>query len=196
MTGIGSTLPRAGQWSRLIGVFITVGLIGVIEILNRYVSPVPARVGIGMLGVVYAAYVGGTWPGMASAALLAIYGAYCFSIPGTPFQFTTIGLWRLAVAMVVPSTIVLVIGTLKNRSDRANEALRRQSVLEAQIEERSRVGQALKRERNEQETIFHSVPAMIWFKDVDSRILRANRLAAQSIGRTVEEVEGKSTLEL
>ena len=196
MTGIGSTLPRAGQWSRLIGVFITVGLIGVIEILNRYVSPVPSRVGIGMLGVVYAAYVGGTWPGMASAALLAIYGAYCFSIPGTPFQFTTIGLWRLAVAMVVPSTIVLVIGTLKNRSDRANETLRRQSVLEAQIEERSRVGQALKRERNEQETIFHSVPAMIWFKDVDSRILRANRLAAQSIGRTVEEVEGKSTLEL
>ena len=46
------------------------------------------------------------------------------------------------------------------------------------------------------QTIFHSVPAMIWFKDTHDRILRANRLAAKSIGRSVEEIEGKSTFEL
>ncbi|MEK7757183.1 MAG: PAS domain-containing protein, partial [Planctomycetota bacterium] len=196
MTGIGSTLPRAGQWSRLNGVFITVALIGVIEILNRYVSPVPTPVGIGTLGVVYAAFVGGTWPGMASAALLALYGAYCFSMPGTPFQFDAIGLWRLSVAIVVPPTIVLVIGTLKNRSDRANEVLRQQAVFEAQIAERARSHFSLLQSRDEQQTIFHSVPAMIWFKDKEGRILRANRNAAQSIGRSVEEVDGKSTYEL
>lgn len=196
MNGIGSTLPRAGRWSRLKGVFITVVLIGLVELLKRYVSPVPTPVGIGTLGVVYAAFVGGTWSGMASAALLALYGAYCFSMPGTPFQFDAIGLWRLSVAFVVPPTIVLVIGTLKGRSDRANEMLRQQAVLEAQNAERARSHHALLQSRDEQQTIFHSVPAMIWFKDKEGRILRANRNAAQSIGLSVEEVDGRSTYEL
>lgn len=196
MTGISSSLPRAGLWPRLHGVLVTVAIIGGIEVLNRYVSPVPTPVGIGTLGVVYAALVGGTWPGMASAALLALYGAYRFSTPGTLFQFDSVGLWRLSVAMVVPPTIVLVIGALKRRSERAYKALHRESILEAQIEERSRIGRDLKRERYEQQTIFHSVPAMIWFKDANNRILRANRRAAQSIGRTVEEVEGRATSEL
>lgn len=196
MTGIGSTLPRAGMWSRFKGVLITIALIGVIEILNRFLYPVPTPVGIGTLGVVYAAFVGGTWAGMASAALLALYGAYCFSIPGTLFHFEAIGLWRLSVASVVPPTIVLVIGTLKGRSDRANEVLRRQAVMETQIAERARSRYALEQSRDEQRTIFHSVPAMIWFKDKEGRILRANRNAAQSIGRSVDEVDGKSTYEL
>src|SRR3990172_5567288 len=195
MTGIGSTLPRASKWSRLEGVLIMIALLGVIEILKRFVFPVPTPVGIGTLGVVYAAFVGGTWPGLASAGLLALYGAYCFSMPGTPFQFDEIGLWRLSATIVVPPTIVLVIGTLKNRSDRANEVLRQQAVMEAQIAERARSHHALLQTRDEQQTIFHSVPAMIWFKDKDGRILRANRNAAQSIGRTVEEAEGKSTFE-
>lgn len=196
MTGIGSTLPRAGPWSRLNGVFITVALIGLIEFLSRFVSPVPTPVGIGTLGVVYAALAGGTWPGMASAALLALYGAYRFSLPGTFFQFDGIGLWRLSVAVVVPPTIVLVVSGLRRRSEQAFDALRRESILKTQIEERSRIGRDLKRERYEQQTIFHSVPAMIWFKDANNRILRANRLAAESIGRTVEEVEGRLTAEL
>lgn len=196
MNDIGSTLPRAGTWSHLKGVFATVVLIGVVEVLRRYVSPVPTPVGIGTLGVVYAAFVGGTWSGLASAALLALYGAYCFSMPGAPFQFDANGLWRLSVAIVVPPTIVLVMGVLKGRSDRANEVLRQQAIMEAQIAERARSHHALLQSRDEQQTIFHSVPAMIWFKDKKGRILRANRNAAQSIGRSVEEVEGKSTHEL
>jgi len=196
MTGIDSILPRVGKWSRIKGVLFTVVLIGLIELLNRFVSPVPTPVGIGTLGVVYAAFVGGTWPGLASAALLALYGAYRFSVPGTSFQFNADGLWRISVALVVPPTIVLVIGVLKNRSNRANEVLRQQAVMEAQVAERARSHYALLQTRDEQQTIFHAVPAMIWFKDKEGRILRANRNAAESIGRRVEEVDGRSTYEL
>ncbi len=199
MTNVASALPHVSPptgGSPLWGVVIIAALIGVMELLDRTLFPVPLPVAITALGVAYAAFVGGTRPGMASAALLAAYAAYRFSVPGAPFHYTARGLSRLGVAVVAPPLMVLMIGSLKRRSDRVIEALRAQAAFEAQIEERSRVGRALKRERNEQQTIFHSVPAMIWFKDANNRILRANRLAAESIGRTVEEVEGKSTFEL
>jgi len=196
-TGIvGSPAPSSLARTRFSGIYITLALIGVLEIFSRTVSDVPTPVGIGLLGVVYAAFVGGTWPGMVSAALLAVYAVYAFAIPGSPLHFTSTGVWRLTVTIIILPTIVVMIGTLKRRAERANQYLRRQAILEAQIEERSRIGRALKRERNEQQTIFHSVPAMIWFKDLHNRILRANQLAAQSIGRTVEEIEGKSTFDL
>ncbi len=196
MTNIASAPFHVSRRSPLWGVVFTAALIVVLELLDRILFPVPLPVAITALGVAYAAFVGGTGAGMASVALLVAYAAYRFSVPGAPFHYTARGLARLGVAAVAPPLMVLMIGSLKRRSDRVIDALRAQAAFEAQIEERSRVGRALRRERNEQETIFHSVPAMIWFKDADSRILRVNRLAAQSIGRTVEEVEGKSTFEL
>ena len=44
--------------------------------------------------------------------------------------------------------------------------------------------------------IFNSVPVKIWYKDNKNTILRLNTLAAKSMGRTVEQVEGKNTAEL
>src|SRR5262249_31684871 len=41
-----------------------------------------------------------------------------------------------------------------------------------------------------------SVPAFIWYKDRENRILRANRLAAESRGMSIEEVEGRSVYDL
>jgi PAS domain S-box-containing protein len=46
------------------------------------------------------------------------------------------------------------------------------------------------------ETIFHSVPALIWYKDRNNIILKANRPAAESMGLTVQEIEGRSTYDL
>ena len=48
----------------------------------------------------------------------------------------------------------------------------------------------------EMEVLLDSVPAFIWYKDCENRILRANRLAAESIGLSVEQVEGRSVYDL
>ncbi len=50
--------------------------------------------------------------------------------------------------------------------------------------------------RSELSSILDHVPSMIWYKDGKNRILRANRTAAASIGRTRQEVEGRQTEEL
>jgi len=53
-----------------------------------------------------------------------------------------------------------------------------------------------RRHQEEQQIIFDSVPAMIWYKDHQNRIIRANRAAAATAGLTVDEVEGRSTYDL
>lgn len=62
--------------------------------------------------------------------------------------------------------------------------------------ERKRIEDSLKKHQSEQQVIFDSVPAMIWYKDKENRILRANKPAAESMGLTVEAMEGRSTYEL
>src|SRR6266852_40575 len=62
--------------------------------------------------------------------------------------------------------------------------------------ERKQAEDTLRKQQEEQQIIFHSAPSMIWYKDKENRILRANEAAAESIGLQVHEVEGKSTVEL
>src|SRR5262245_17302184 len=59
---------------------------------------------------------------------------------------------------------------------------------------RRRVG--LPTAAREMEVLLDSVPAFIWYKDCENRILRANRLAAKSMVMSVEQLEGRSTFDL
>ena len=54
----------------------------------------------------------------------------------------------------------------------------------------------LLRQQIEQQVLLDLIPAMVWYKDTHNRILRANRHAAESINKTVAEVEGQSTSDL
>jgi PAS domain S-box-containing protein len=47
----------------------------------------------------------------------------------------------------------------------------------------------------EQQVLLDLIPAMVWYKDPHNRILRVNRRAAESINRTVAELEGQPTAE-
>jgi two-component system cell cycle sensor histidine kinase/response regulator CckA len=62
--------------------------------------------------------------------------------------------------------------------------------------ERKQADDSLRKQQQEQEVILHSAPAMIFYKDTENRILRANRAAADSLQLSVSEVEGKSSYEL
>jgi PAS domain S-box-containing protein len=55
---------------------------------------------------------------------------------------------------------------------------------------------AVRNQRDELEAILDSVPAYIWYKDSRNRILRANRLAAESMNVTAADLEGRSTYDL
>lgn len=54
----------------------------------------------------------------------------------------------------------------------------------------------LKERVREQDKIIDSVPAMIWLKDANNIILRANLPAANNLGMNKTDIEGRSTYEL
>ncbi|MBS0168943.1 MAG: PAS domain S-box protein [Nitrospira sp.] len=45
----------------------------------------------------------------------------------------------------------------------------------------------------EQQVLLDLIPAMVWYKDSHNRILRTNRRAAESLHKTVAEIEGRPT---
>nr|MBI3611903.1 PAS domain S-box protein [Nitrospirota bacterium] len=64
------------------------------------------------------------------------------------------------------------------------------------ITARKRVEEKLDLVSKELQDILDSAPAMIWYKDKENRILRANKPAAESIGLSPQEVAGRSTYDL
>ncbi len=61
------------------------------------------------------------------------------------------------------------------------------------ITERKEAEARLRQQQIEQQALLDLIPAMVWYKDSHNRILRANRRAAESIGKTVADIEGRST---
>ncbi len=61
------------------------------------------------------------------------------------------------------------------------------------ITARKEVEARLLQQQIEQQALLDLIPAMVWYKDAHNRILRANRRAAESINKTVAEIEGRST---
>ncbi len=47
----------------------------------------------------------------------------------------------------------------------------------------------------EQQVLLDLIPAMVWYKDPHNRILRTNRRAAESLNKTVADIEGRPTAE-
>lgn len=54
----------------------------------------------------------------------------------------------------------------------------------------------LRRQQAEQQVMFDSVPAFIWYKDSENRILRVNRAAAEIAGLAIEEMQGHASGEI
>jgi PAS domain S-box-containing protein len=56
--------------------------------------------------------------------------------------------------------------------------------------------QSFRKQWEDLRMIFDSVPAFVWYKDCFNRILRINRPAAESLGMSVDVIEGCSTYDL
>ncbi len=93
------------------------------------------------------------------------------------------------------------LDALRAQQVRDTEAhAREMAVLNAQLRdvaaEVQRAELRLKRSTEEFRIVFNSVPSLIWIKDKENRILRVNQAVADSIGRRVDEIEGRPTVEI
>lgn len=69
-------------------------------------------------------------------------------------------------------------------------------ILSADITAKKAADAALRRRQEELRVLFDLIPAMIWFKDTDNRLLRVNQRAAEAAGMTVAEIEGRPSSEI
>ena len=143
--------------------------------LTLGLGPVMARNPFLLLvaAVVTSAWYGGLGPGLLCSLLSVLGSAYFLLSPANSMStvFAEEGA-RLSVFLCV----AILINTAFDMRRRAQARLQ-------------------KREEEEQ-IIFDSVPAMIWYKDKENHILRANKPAAESMGLQIEDIEGKSTHDL
>jgi PAS domain S-box-containing protein len=70
------------------------------------------------------------------------------------------------------------------------------SVIVRDITDRKRWEAQLRQQQIEQQALLDLIPAMVWYKDRHNRIIRTNRLAAESIHKTIAQVEGRLTRDL
>ncbi|MEG4205229.1 PAS domain S-box protein [Microcoleus sp. Pol7_A1] len=86
---------------------------------------------------------------------------------------------------------------LEERVERRTAELKKANQkLQQEIIKRKQAEAELRRQQQEQQIIFDSVPAMIWYKDTESRLLRINQAAAASRGLSAAQLEGKSFYEI
>ncbi len=64
------------------------------------------------------------------------------------------------------------------------------------VSELRRTYESLRQQQKEYRMIFDSVPALVWYKDTENRILRLNEPAARYLGMKVKDVEGQSAYDL
>jgi PAS domain S-box-containing protein len=64
------------------------------------------------------------------------------------------------------------------------------------IIDRKKTEEALQKHKDDLQIILDSVPAGIWYKDKENRLLRVNKAGAESIGMKVEDIEGRAVCEL
>jgi PAS domain S-box-containing protein len=86
--------------------------------------------------------------------------------------------------------IELSIGTWDTKEGQCYSAIVRD------ITDRKRWEAQLRQQQIEQQALLDLIPAMVWYKDRHNRIIRANRLAAESIHKTIAEIEGRLTRDL
>jgi PAS domain S-box-containing protein len=93
-------------------------------------------------------------------------------------------------------TMLIIVGTGFSVARVGRRLKDDNQLLQIEVTERKRAEEALRRQQIELRVLFDLMPAMLCFKDTENRLLRVNRRLAEATGKSVEEIEGKSALEL
>jgi signal transduction histidine kinase len=134
---------RARTWTG--GLLVTLGAVALLELLSRTLLTIRDPGPVLLLAVLYAAFGGGMAAGFASAALATLYALYSLATPGRPFHSIGENASGLLVLLLSAPAIVLLVGLLKRRGDRALElSSRANASLRAEVAEGRRAEEAAK----------------------------------------------------
>lgn len=115
---------RIPRWRFVVGPFLTVAIGVAIMVAGRYGLRIPNAGALQILAVLIAAYVGGTAPGLASAAIAIVFGLV-FIEPADLFALEQQAVIRFLTLLLTAPAAALIVGLLRGRERRAFEEERR-----------------------------------------------------------------------
>lgn len=163
------------------GPLLTVAAIASIEVLSHVVFKASSPPVIILLAVVFAAFYGGLLSGLVSAFLAWFYFAVFFSVRGHLFRYDGENFARVIVLGITTLGIVLMVGILKRRAERAF------SLAAANIR--------LKEIKRYTENIVASLPAGLVMLDGTLKVQGVNRSFRELFGLEAGENVGGQDIE-
>ena len=136
--------PTVNRWHIISGPLISLGAIIVVQVLDQTVLPIPTPTPIYMLCIAYAAFSGGLGSGLISVVITLLATLYFAATPGQPFSYTEAQLTRLVVIGLTSTAMALLVGTLKQRADRAAEERLHRQELQLSLQAERQYGIELK----------------------------------------------------
>lgn len=172
-------------WPDWGGPLLTLTALVALELVSGTVLRIPNPPAVLLLVTIYSAFSGGRRSGLVSAAIICVYLAYFFSVPGQPLRYTEEGLRRVTVWIVAIPAMVLMVAAMKRRADHAlDEILRRErdhsASLAASLAERTRAEATLR-------VLFERNLAGIFRSRQDGRILECNAALVHLLGYASRE---------
>lgn len=180
--------------SEIFGAVIALGAVVVLETTARVLLPISSPSAIYLTAIVYAASSNGWRAGAICALLLLLHAIYFFSASDARFTYAPDNATRLLMLALSVPVIVFLVGALKRGSDRAVAADKANAVLHTQLAasaERERLLVEANVAKQQIANILENISDAFVALDNDWRYTYVNSQAAQTFGRTREQLIGK-----
>ncbi len=189
-------LSKAALWPHIGGPLLALVAALVIELLSRGPFRIPNPPAVLIFTVVFSAFIGGLGSGIIAALIAWLYIAHFFSVAGHPLQYTAEDLRRVIVWALATPALALMVGILKQRSERASRISAENASLVEQIAARTRTERALRQSEARNAAILNGALDCIVTMDHMGRILDFNPAAEATFGVRREDVLGRELAEV
>ena len=185
------SLQDVKRWHVLKGPLLTVGLLLAVEVLDHISFRLPDIGPIFLLCVAYSAFTGGMRFGLISSAITLLYAFYFFSTPGRLFAYSDADVVRIAVLGLTTIAMALLVGVLKQRSERAAHETLRAKELQLSLQAERRYGAELREvNRMKAEALVREQCARVEAETVQARLVSF----ARARDRALAEAELLNTI--
>lgn len=170
------------------GLFITLLVIGGIELLNNLLFPIRYPALLYMPAIIYATYLGGIHSGLISILPVILYSLFRFSALDGPFSYSEESITHLLLQAISLPLCVVLMGILKQRAEQSVEIAKTNSILTDILHERTKVEQALRRSESRFRRIYESNIIGIFFWDMSGKITEANDAFLAMVGYSRDDL--------
>ncbi len=124
------------------------------------------------------------------------FGSLRLSIAFIPSERSISGVSKLQSALPLILGLVVTFFLAGYLWSQQRRAVKINALVEKRTIDLQCATEQLEAARREQQIIFDTVPACIWYQDLNDRIVRVNKHAADAVGMPAKEIEGKKINEV